>query len=223
MQSKVAIIGAGYIGLPLALRFAQQGTITVTVDVDPGKVEAINAGNSYINEIPAADIAAAVEQKHLRATTEFDIVAKANAIIVCVPTPLTPNREPDLHYVLQTAESISPHLQPGQLVSLESTTYPGTTSGCFRETLEKQTKLQAGKDFHLAFSPEREDPGNPNSRVDRVPKIVGGLTENCQQAAATLYGTVAGSVVKVGSCEVAEAAKLLENIFLLIDLFFRSF
>ena len=213
MQPEVAIIGAGYVGLPLALRFAQNGMAALTIDVDSKKVDAINQGRSYIHEIPSTDIAQVVREQKLQATTDFSSITQAKAILVCVPTPLTPNREPDLGFVLQTAESIGLHLHKGQLVSLESTTYPGTTSGRFKEVLEKYSNLRAGEDFHLAFSPEREDPGNPDSRVDRVPKIVGGLTNACQQAAANLYETVSGSVVKVGSCEVAEAAKLLENIF----------
>jgi UDP-N-acetyl-D-glucosamine dehydrogenase len=213
MTGQVAIIGAGYVGLPLALRFAQQGIRVTLVDVDKGKVDALNNGESYINEIPAGRIAGAVRNDLLLPTTEFTPIQKADSVIVCVPTPLTLNREPDLHYVLQTASSIGTHLQPGQLISLESTTYPGTTSGPFRQTLEQHSGKTAGKDFHLAFSPEREDPGNPESRIDRVPKIVGGLTEACQQKAVSLYSAIAGSVIQVGSCEIAEAAKLLENIF----------
>jgi len=213
MFEQVAIIGAGYVGLPLALRFAQKRIKVSLIDIDASKVEQLKKGESYINEIPSEQIADAVSSQHLFPTSEFAALAAVDAIIVCVPTPLTPNREPDLQYILHTAESIGRHMQKGQLISLESTTYPGTTSGPFLETLEAHSGLSAGNDFYLAFSPEREDPGNPESRVDRVPKIVGGLTEACQVKAAVLYGKIAGSVIPVGSCEVAEAAKLLENIF----------
>ena len=213
MNTDVAVIGAGYVGLPIALRFAQNQVRVSIVDIDDSKVQSLRGGKSYINEIPSEQIAQAVQEKFLWPTSDFDGIKSAGTIIVCVPTPLTKNREPDMHFVLGTAEKIGKLLQPSQLVSLESTTYPGTTTGPFRETLEKHSGLIAGKDFHLAFSPEREDPGNPESRVDRVPKIVGGLTEVCQEKAVALYSKIAGSVIPVGSCEVAEAAKLLENIF----------
>ena len=213
MQEKVAIIGVGYVGLPLALRFAQMGRAVFAIDVDGQKVSALNQGSSYIHEIPSADIAEAVDRGLLEATSDFSNIQNAEAIIVCVPTPLTSNREPNLGFVLQTARSIGPNLKKGQLVCLESTTYPGTTTGEFRMALEQSSGLKAGEGFHLAFSPEREDPGNPDSRIGRVPKIVGGLTSACQKKAVELYGSIAGSVVQVSSCEVAEAAKLLENIF----------
>ena len=213
MNPEVAIIGAGYVGLPLALRFILKDTPVAIIDIDSNKIEALQNGESYINEIPASQIQQAVEGGSFQPTTDFSEIRNVKSIIVCVPTPLTANREPDLHYILQTAQSIGQYLQNGQLVSLESTTYPGTTAGPFRETLEKHSVKKAGIDFHLAFSPEREDPGNPESRVDRVPKIVGGYTESCQKIAVDLYSRIAGSVIPVGSCEVAEAAKLLENIF----------
>ena len=213
MHHKVSIIGAGYVGLPLALRFAQKEIPVSIIDIDHFKIDALLKGESYINEIPSSQIEKAVRGGWIFPSSDFSVLRETESIIVCVPTPLTINREPDLHFVLQTADSIGRYLQAGQLVSLESTTYPGTTSGSFRTTLEKRSGKVAGKDFHLAFSPEREDPGNPESRVDRVPKIVGGLTEACQEHAVKLYSSIAGSVIPVGSCEVAEGAKLLENIF----------
>jgi UDP-N-acetyl-D-glucosamine dehydrogenase len=213
MQSKVAIIGAGYVGLPLALRFAKKGWPVCVIDVDSEKVDALNQCRSYINEIPSTEIAEAVNQGLLEATSNFSSIGDSEAVIICVPTPLSPNREPDLGFILETARAIGPYITKGQLVSLESTTYPGTTSGEFREVLEQCSDLKAGEDFHLAFSPEREDPGNPESRIGRVPKIVGGLTKKCQEKAVAIYGKIAGSVFPVSSCEVAEATKLLENIF----------
>lgn len=209
----VAIIGLGYVGLPLAIQFASQGATALGIDVDLAKITRIRLGESYIEHIPSADLSSHVHAGRLLASTDFAELTKANAIIVCVPTPLNKNREPNMTYVLQTAEAIAPHLQRGTLVALESTTYPGTTDGEFREALERGSGLKAGTDFALAFSPEREDPGNPASHLKIMPKLVGGLTPACTEKACALYQQIVQRVVPVSSCRVAEAAKLLENIF----------
>ena len=212
-MSPVAIIGLGYVGLPLSLQFARTGADAIGLDNDPAKVAALKKGESYIAHIAAADIRAQVDSGRLRPSSDFAELRRAGAIIVCVPTPLNKHREPDLSYVLSTADAIAPHLQRGTVVVLESTTYPGTTDGEFRAALERGSRLKAGGDFHLAFSPEREDPGNPESELKVMPKLVGGLTPACTEKACTLYQRVVKQVVPVSSCRVAEAAKLLENIF----------
>src|SRR5678816_2909351 len=210
---KVAIVGLGYVGLPLSLQFARSGANVLGLDIDPEKVNAINAGRSYIKHIESAAIAQQLERKSFRASTDFSEVRSVDAVIICVPTPLNKNREPDISYIIKTGESIAPHLHKGILVVLESTTYPGTTDEDLRAVLEKISGLKAGTDFHLAFSPEREDPGNPNSKVAEIPKVVGGLTPACLERAKSLYGNAIKTVVPVSSCRAAEATKLLENIF----------
>ena len=210
---EVAIIGLGYVGLPLCLAFARAGVSVLGVDTDPGKPDALNAGQSYIKHIDSAAIQDAVAAKKLTATTDFSHLQDAEAILICVPTPLTVNRVPDLTYVEKTATLLAPHLRPGQLVVLESTTYPGTTDEVVKHLLEAGSQLQAGKDFFLAYSPEREDPGNPNSNFAKVPKVVGGLTETCLERAKMLYSKIVAEVVPVSSCRIAEATKLMENIF----------
>ena len=207
------VVGLGYVGLPLCLQFARCGHRVLGLDVDQKKIDAIRAGNSYIGHIPADDIAKFVDEKSLDATTEFSRVAKASAVVICVPTPLSKHREPDISYILATGKAIAPHLQAGTLVVLESTTYPGTTDTELRDVLEAGSGLTAGKDFHLAFSPEREDPGNPDSHVGRIPKVVGGYTPECLEKAVALYATAVDQVVPVSSCRAAEATKLLENIY----------
>lgn len=209
----VAVIGLGYVGLPLCLAFAKSGANVLGVDTDPTKAVKLSAGMSYIKHIADADVAAAVDAQTLTATDDFAALAGADAILICVPTPLTPNRVPDLSFVEATCRSIAPHLQPGQLVVLESTTYPGTTDEIARPILEEGSGLRAGKDFFLAYSPEREDPGNPKSRLRDIPKVVGGLTEACRDRAVGLYGRIVKEVVPVSSCRSAEATKLMENIF----------
>lgn len=209
----VAVIGLGYVGLPLCLAFAKSGANVLGVDTDPTKAKKLSSGTSYIKHIADTDVAAAVDAKTLTATDDFAALAGADAILICVPTPLTPNRVPDLSFVESTCRSIAPHLQPGQLVVLESTTYPGTTDEIARPILEEGSGLRAGKDFFLAYSPEREDPGNPKSLLRDIPKVVGGLTEACRDRAVTLYGRIVKEVVPVSSCRAAEATKLMENIF----------
>jgi UDP-N-acetyl-D-glucosamine dehydrogenase len=210
---KIAIVGLGYVGLPLALQFARSATSVVGLDIDPAKVADLLAGRSYIRHIPAEAVSAAVASGAFTATSDFTAVREVEAVIICVPTPLDHHREPDLSYVLNTGRSLAPHLRPGTLVALESTSYPGTTDTDLRQVLESGSGLVAGRDFHLAFSPEREDPGNPLSDVATLPKIVGGLTPACLEKACALYRRAISKVVPVSDCKTAEAAKLLENIF----------
>jgi UDP-N-acetyl-D-glucosamine dehydrogenase len=212
-RPEVAIIGLGYVGLPLSLQFARSGTQVLGLDIDPAKVDALNQGCSYIRHVLAETVAEQVAAGRLVATTDFARVQEVDAVIICVPTPLNKNREPDISFILQTGRTIAPHLRPGALVVLESTTYPGTTDGDLRGVLEAESGLTAGQDFYLAFSPEREDPANPASKVGEVPKLVGGLTAACLSKAVEVYRRAIKTVVPVSSCRVAEAAKLLENIF----------
>jgi UDP-N-acetyl-D-glucosamine dehydrogenase len=209
----IAVVGLGYVGLPLSLQFARSGVNVLGLDVDPEKVTALNEGHSYIKHVPPESVADQVKASRLEATTDFSRVDEVDAIIICVPTPLNKNREPDIAYILQTGRAIAPHLRKGTLVVLESTTYPGTTDEDLRRVLETESGRKAGVDFHLAFSPEREDPANPDSNVGDVPKLVGGFTPACLQKAVQLYQRAIKTVVPVSSCRVAEAAKLLENIF----------
>lgn len=206
------VIGLGYVGLPLARRFYEAGFPVIGFDVDPEKVRLLRAGRSYIRHIPAGWIRKGIARKRFDPTTDFSRLAGCDAIVVCVPTPLTENRDPDLSYILATGRSVAKTLRKGQLVILESTTYPGTTSGDLHPILAK-TGLVEGKDFYLAFSPEREDPGNPKHTLGRIPKIVGGRSPAAAELACALYGKIVPKVVRVSSCEVAEAAKILENIY----------
>ncbi|MEN9573621.1 MAG: hypothetical protein RL514_1476 [Verrucomicrobiota bacterium] len=209
---KIGIIGLGYVGLPLSLQFARSGVDVTGLDVDDRKVTALTAGKSYIEHIPATAIQEQVNAGRFRATTDFSTIKKLDAVIICVPTPLNKNREPDISYIIKSGEAILPHVHKGLLVVLESTTYPGTTDEDLRAVLER-SGLKAGVDFNLAFSPEREDPGNPNSVVAQIPKVVGGLTPACLKRAIEVYGLAIKTIVPVSSCRAAEATKLLENIF----------
>jgi UDP-N-acetyl-D-glucosamine dehydrogenase len=209
----IAIVGLGYVGLPLALQFARNGVSVVGLDVDPQKVAAVNEGRSYIKHIEGPVIAEQVTAGRLQASADFSLVRDVEAVLICVPTPLNKYREPDISYVITTGEMIAPHLTRGSLVVLESTTYPGTTDTDLKNVLEQTSGLVAGVDFHLAFSPEREDPGNPNSQVAEIPKVVGGYTPACRDKAVALYSRAIKTMVPVSSCRVAEATKLLENIF----------
>src|SRR5438105_10031665 len=210
---KIAIIGLGYVGLPLAIRFARSCVKVLGIDVDPQKVELLNNGQSYIKHIEASAIAELVGSGKFSASTDFSLVKEVEAVIICVPTPLTKNREPDISFVLETGRAIAPFLPKGALVVLESTTYPGTTDEDLRIVLEEGSGMKAGVDFHLAFSPEREDPAGAQSQLKLTPKVVGGYTPACLNRAVALYKTVIDTVVPVSSCRVAEATKLLENIF----------
>jgi UDP-N-acetyl-D-glucosamine dehydrogenase len=214
-HATVGVIGLGYVGLPLALTMVEAGKRVIGLDVDAAKVERLDQGQSYIRHIEASRIVAA--GKRFRATTDFRALTDCDAIIVCVPTPLTEGREPDLSYVSRTAETIAEHLRAGQLVVLESTTYPGTTEEVMQPILERGG-LRVGRDYHLAFSPEREDPGNPRYNTKTIPKLVGGVTAECGEIARALYGSFLEKVVVVSSARVAESAKLLENIYRSINI-----
>jgi len=217
MTGTVGIVGLGYVGLPLALLFARVGRV-LGFDIDAAKVHQLNSGDSYIGHIPSAAVAAGRAGGRFEATTDFSRVGECEAVLICVPTPLGDHREPDLSYVLGTGRSLAPHLRRGMLVVLESTTYPGTTDGELRAVLESGSGLKAGTDFHLAFSPEREDPGNPDSRVAEIPKVIGGLTPACRDQAMAVYGRVVRRLVPVDDCRVAEAVKLTENIFRAVNI-----
>jgi UDP-N-acetyl-D-glucosamine dehydrogenase len=206
----VGVIGLGYVGLPLAVAFAEEGCEVVAVDVDARKVAAIGAGESYIEDVSSGQLRSLGERIH--ATRRYADIAKTDAVLVCVPTPLTRNREPDLGPLMDTTRSLAEVLQAGQLVVLESTTYPGTTRERVAPLLE-ESGLAAGRDFHLAFSPERVDPGRTDFTLRSTPKVLGGLTQACAERAEELYGLVCDRVVRVSSPEAAELTKLLENIF----------
>jgi UDP-N-acetyl-D-glucosamine dehydrogenase len=210
---KIAVVGLGYVGLPLSLQFARSGATVIGLDIDDAKVEALNGGRSYIKHIAPEAIATAVDSKSFSASTDFSLIRGVSAVIICVPTPLNKNREPDISYIVDTGKAIAPHLQQGSLVVLESTTYPGTTDEDLRGVIEEVSGLKAGTDFHLAFSPEREDPGNPSSVVATIPKVVGGYSPACLKRAVDLYAIAIKTLVPVSSCRVAEATKLLENTF----------
>lgn len=209
----IAVVGLGYVGLPLSLQFARSGVSVIGLDIDQSKVDSLNNRSSYIRHIASESIAAEIQAGRFKASTDFSEVALVNAVIICVPTPLSKNREPDLSYIIETGRNISKFLRVGQLVVLESTTYPGTTDEELKAVLEEGSGLKAGIDFHLAFSPEREDPGNPQSLVANIPKVIGGLTPACLKKASELYGYAIKTLVPVSSCRAAEATKLLENIF----------
>ena len=210
---KIAVIGLGYVGLPLSLQFARSGVEVLGLDIDPAKVASLNEGRSYIKHIESTAIAELVNARKFSASVDFSRVQEAEAILICVPTPLKKNRAPDISYVIATGKAIAPHLTKGVLVVLESTTYPGTTDEELRVVLEAGSKLKAGTDFHLAYSPEREDPGNAQSKVELIPKVIGGFTPACLERATAVYGLAIKTLVPVSSCRVAEATKLLENIF----------
>jgi UDP-N-acetyl-D-glucosamine dehydrogenase len=210
---KIAVVGLGYVGLPLSLQFARSCVNVVGLDIDPKKVQLLNRGQSYIEHIEPSGIAELVGSGKFLASTEFSRIKEVEAVTICVPTPLTKNREPDISFVLETGRTIAPYLCQGVLVVLESTTYPGTTDTDLRAVLEEGSGMKAGLDFHLAFSPEREDPVNEQSKVKQVPKVVGGYTPACLERAMALYSQAIDTLVPVSSCRVAEATKLLENIF----------
>ena len=215
---KIGIIGLGYVGLPLVIQFAKSGAQVLGIDLDETKVNALNAGESYIKHIPSAEVQVQRAAGQIEATTDYARVKELDAVIICVPTPLDDKREPDLTYILNTARSIAPHLPKGIIVVLESTTYPGTTEDELRPILETGSGLKAGTDFHLAYSPEREDPGNPDSQVAKIPKVIGGYTPACLEKAKAIYSIAIETLVPVSSCRAAEATKLLENIFRCVNI-----
>ena len=216
-SARVAVIGLGYVGLPLVELFADVGFPVIGFDVDIRKVEQLQAGESYIGHITSSRVAAMRDGGHFEATADFSRLTEADAILICVPTPLGPHREPDLSAVIATGRAIGQHLRPGQLVVLESTTYPGTTRDVLRPELEVGG-LAAGRDFFLAYSPEREDPGNPTHSAANIPKVVGGWDARSARLACELYATAVPQVVPVTSCEVAEACKILENTYRAVNI-----
>lgn len=218
MNFDVAVIGLGYVGLPLGLQFAKSGLRVLGLDIDAAKIKEIAAGRSYIRHIASEYVTTQVRSGQFLASSDFALIEQVEAVVICVPTPLNKNREPDISYILKTGAGIAPYLKKEngvrpKLVVLESTTYPGTTDQDLRKVLEKGSGLMAGRDFHLAFSPEREDPGNPESKVAEIPKVVGGLTPACLERALELYGKAIRKLVPVSSTRTAEATKLMENIF----------
>lgn len=209
-KAVIGIVGLGYVGIPLSLRFAEVGFPVIGFDIDPQKVKKIESGTSYIAHIPSDAIAAA-RARGFTATTDYGRSGEADILIICVPTPLNKYREPDLSFVIKTMESLAPNLRPGQLVSLESTTYPGTTDEELLPRIEERG-FKVGHDVFLVFSPEREDPGNANFTTRTIPKVCGGITPACQEIGIALYGAVIDKVVPVSSARAAEMVKLLENI-----------
>ena len=216
-QARLGVIGLGYVGLPLAIEFARAGFHVVGFDVDKNKVDALNAGKSYIPDVAEDHVADAVKRGLFQATTDERALADVDIIDICVPTPLRKTRDPDLSYVVQAVETTARVLRKGQLVILESTTYPGTTDEVVQPALEAQG-LKAGVDFYLAFSPERVDPGNPTFHTKNIPKVVGGNDEASQQAAVKFYSQVIDTVIPVSSTRVAEMVKLLENTFRAVNI-----
>ncbi len=207
----VGVIGLGYVGLPLAVAFAEAGEQVVGIDVDPRKVHALRSGESYIEDIPSERLRAVLGQ--IEANSHYQPLARTDAVLICVPTPLTPNREPDLSPLLGAARGLGQVLQRGQLVVLESTTYPGTTREQLVPLLEQESELRVGEDVNVAFSPERVDPGRTDYTLRNTPKVVGGMTPRCGDRAAELYGLICDEIVRVSTPEAAEMSKLLENIF----------
>ena len=215
--AKIGIIGLGYVGLPLVREFCRAGFNVIGFDVDEAKVRKLMAGRSYIKHIPSSMVRKIVREKQFVATTDYNQLRKVEVLIICVPTPLTKQREPDLAYVESTCRSIAKRLKKGQLVVLESTTYPGTTKEVLTPLLEAGG-LKAGKDFFVAYSPEREDPGREDYTTRTIPKVVGGLDPKSLELAAAVYGEVIDTVVSVPSCEIAEASKITENIYRCINI-----
>jgi UDP-N-acetyl-D-glucosamine dehydrogenase len=210
-NAKIGIIGLGYVGIPLAIRFMQERFQVVGFDVDEKKISKLKEGESFIRHIPSADIQNFVESKQFTVTSDFGNIANCDVIIICVPTPLTIHREPDLSYIETSCHSCLPHLKKNQLMVLESTTYPGTTDEILKPIIESKG-FKVGKDFYLAFSPEREDPGRTDHSTRTIPKVVGGVTPDCLKVATALYGCVIQKIVPVSSARAAEMTKLLENI-----------
>ena len=216
-RARVGVVGLGYVGLPLATEFAGKGFKAIGFEVDENKVAQINSGRSYIGDVSTQQVKESVDAGRLRATNDFDQLKECDAIIICVPTPLRKTKEPDVSFILAAAEAIKQRLRRGQLVILESTTYPGTTDEVLLPILE-ETGLKLDEDFLLAFSPERVDPGNPEFQTHNIPKVVGGVTDDSTETAACLYSQVVNEVHSVTSARVAEAAKLLENTFRAVNI-----
>jgi len=216
-RAKTGVIGLGYVGLPLAVEFGRAGFSATGVDLDARKVTAINEGRSYIDDVPTAHVAELKAANRLRATTSFDVLGELDTINICVPTPLRKTKDPDMSFIVASAEEIAKRLRPGQLIILESTTYPGTTDELVLPMLEK-SGLKVGKDFFLAFSPERVDPSNPSFNTHNIPKVIGGMTPDCTAVASALYEGAISKIVPVSSPRVAEMVKLLENTFRAVNI-----
>ena len=214
---RIGILGLGYVGLPLAREFANAGIKVLGFDIDEKKVKVLNTGKSIIKNIPHSEVRNMVNAKKFTATTHFSRIKDVDAMLICVPTPLTENREPEMKYVINSCRTIAKFLQRDQLISLESTTYPGTTRELMAPILET-SGLKAGKDFYLAYSPEREDPGNKNFTTRTIPKVVGGLTDKCLKIAQKVYELAIETIVPVSSVEAAEATKILENVYRCINI-----
>lgn len=211
-KAKVAVIGLGYVGLPLAVEFAKKGFFALGVDLDKRKISSINAGKSYILDIPSEEIGPLAKEGRLKATSDYSKLKEVDAIIICVPTPLRKSKDPDMSFIVSAAGAIAKNLRKGQVIVLESTTYPGTTEEVILPILEA-TGLKVGRDFSLGFSPERIDPGNPRYMTHNIPKVVSGMTRLCRENIALLYSQIVDSVIPVSSVKVAEMVKLLENTF----------
>ncbi len=214
-EAKIAVIGLGYVGLPLAAAFARKGFPVVGIDVDSKKVESLSRGKSYIDDVPSEELRSLPD---FTATTDFGALSEADAAIICVPTPLNKTRDPDIRFVMAAGQEVAKYVHPGMLVVLESTTYPGTTEEMLLPMVSHDGKLRVGEDFFLAFSPERIDPGNPVYHVENTPKVVGGVTPACLEVASALYGSVVEHVVPVSSPAAAEMTKLLENTFRAVNI-----
>jgi UDP-N-acetyl-D-glucosamine dehydrogenase len=218
-KARVGIIGLGYVGLPLLIEFSKAGFPVLGLDIDTSKIEQLEAGSSYIRHIQGDQVATWIAQNESAdATTDFSRASDCDALLICVPTPLTKHRDPDLSFITRTAEAIAPFLRKDQLITLESTTYPGTTEDELIPILEKGSGLKAGEDFFVAYSPEREDPNNADHSTTTIPKVVGGFTPACLEVATALYEGVICNTVPVSSCRTAEATKLMENIFRCINI-----
>ena len=216
-QAQVGVVGLGYVGLPLVVEFAEAGFTVTGIDLDKRKVDMINRGESYIQDIPTSVLKPLWEKGLIKATTDFGVVEKLDTINICVPTPLGKSKEPDMSYIVKSCESLAKHFHPGILVILESTTYPGTTDELMLPMFEADG-LKVGDDFFMCFSPERVDPGNAKFQTKNIPKVVGGITPTCTEMGALFYGQALDTVVPVGSTRVAEMVKLLENTFRMINI-----
>ncbi len=216
-DARVGVIGLGYVGLPLVVEFAKMGFTVVGIDVQQSKVDAVNRGESYIQDIPTETLAALVKSGKISATTDFAVVSELDTIDICVPTPLRKTKDPDMSYIVSACQEVAQYFHPGMLVVLESTTYPGTTDELVLPMLEAGN-LKVGEDFFLCFSPERVDPGNPKYNTSNIPKVVGGITKACTDMGALFYGQALQKVVAVSSTRVAEMVKLLENTFRMINI-----
>ena len=215
--ARVGVVGLGYVGLPLAVEYAKAGFSVTGIDVQNSKVDSMNAGTSYIQDVPTREVKELVADKKLRATTDFSVISELDTINICVPTPLRKTKDPDMAYVVAASEQIAKYAHPGMLVILESTTYPGTTDELVRPMLEK-AGVQTGTDLFLCFSPERVDPGNPKFQTRNIPKVVGGTTPACTEMGVLFYSQALETVVPVASTQVAEMVKLLENTFRMINI-----